>query len=205
MAEKKQAAKPGKKVVKKGKAIDKWKRKQWYTLVAPAEFDRKVLGETVAEKPKNLMSRTIVSDLGQLTGQRQKRYVKVVFQVEKVEGNNANCKTAGHEVSFSFLNRLLRRRTSKVEVVQTVETEDKARMRVKTVALSVRKLTRKQERSIRKFVSEFIERAAGKKGFQQFSQELIFGALASKLFKQVSKIAPLKRVEVIKSRLMEGN
>jgi small subunit ribosomal protein S3Ae len=204
MAEKKQAAKPGKKVVKKGKTVDKWKKKQWYSLVAPAEFDRTLLGETVAEKPKNLLGRTIISDLGQLTGQRQKRYVKVIFQVEKVEGNNANCKTAGHEIGFSFLNRLLRRRTSKVELVQTVETEDNAKVKVKTVALSVRKLTRKQERSIRKFMLDFIEKAAKKKPFQEFSQELIFGALASKLFKQVSKIAPLKRVEVTKSRLMEG-
>lgn len=204
MAEKKQAEKPGKKVVKKGKTIDKWKKKQWYVLVAPNEFDRKFLGETVAEKPKNLIGRTIVTDLGQLTGQRQKRHIKVIFQVENVEGNNANCKTYGHEIGFSFMNRLVRRRASKVELVQTVKTSDNASLKVKTVALSARKLSRKQESSIRKHTLEFIEHAAQKKTVQQFSQELIFGVVASKLFKQLTKIAPLKRVEITKSKLLEG-
>jgi len=193
-----------KKVGKKSRTVDKWKKKQWYTIIAPAEFDRKFLGETVAEKPKNIVGRIVKVDLGQLTGQRQKRHISVLFKVEKVEGNNASCIVLGHSISFGFLNRLVRRRSSKIETVQTVKTTDNKRVKIKSVALSVRKLSRKQETAIRKTMIEAIEKIAIKKNFALLSQEVIFGVVASKIFKQLTKIAPLKRVEITKSRLMEG-
>ncbi len=162
------------------------------------------MGETVAEKPKNLLGRIIKVDLGQLTGQRQKRHIRILFKVARVEGNNASCDVIGHGISHGFMNRLVRRRMSKIELVKTVKTSDAKRFKIKTVALSVRKLNRKQETAIRKNMGEYLQKAAQKKPFSQFSQEVIFGVVSSKLFKQLTKIAPLKRVEITKSRLMEG-
>jgi small subunit ribosomal protein S3Ae len=200
-AEQKQQAKAR---PKKGRTVDKWKKKQWYNIIAPAEFDKVALGETVGEKPKNLEGRVIRVDLGQLAGQRQKRYISVLFRIERVEGNNANCITLGHEAAPGFVNRLVRRRTSKIEVVQLLETSDKRKVKVKTIALSARKLSRQQEADIGRNMGEMVARAVEKKPLVEVSQELIFGAIAAKAFKHLSKIAPIKRVEVIKSRLIEG-
>ena len=204
MADKKVKEKPGKKIRKKGRTVDKWKKKQWYNIIAPNDFDRKLLGETIAEKPKNLLGRIIRVDLGQLTGQRQKRHIRILFKVVKVEGNNASCDVIGHGISHGFMNRLVRRRMSKIELVQTVKTSDQKKFKIKTAALSVRKLNRKQETAIRKKMEEYLKKSAQKKPFSQFSQEVIFGVVSSKLFKQLTKIAPLKRVEITKSRLLEG-
>ncbi len=189
---------------KKGRTVDKWKKKQWYNIVAPAEFDRTQLGETVAEKPNTLIDRQIVIDLGQLTGQRQKRHISILFKIDKVEGNTASCRVVGHRISKGFLNRLVRRRISKIELVQNVQTSDGKRVKIKSVALSVRKLSNKQQTDIRKKLGELIAAAGQKRTFVQFSQEVIFGAVASKVFKQITKIAPLKRVEIIKSQVLEG-
>jgi len=199
--EKKEATK---KVIKKSRTVDNWKKKQWFNIIAPNEFDRKVLGETVAEKPKNLVGRILKVDLGQLTGQRQKRHISVLFRVDRVEGNNAECITVGHDTSQGFLNRLVRRRMSKIEQVQEIETSDARKVKVKSFALSVRKLSKSQEADMRKALVELIAKSTEKKGFAQVSQEIIFGATASKIFKQLSKIAPLRRVEIVKSKLLEG-
>ena len=51
---------------------------------------------------------------------------------------------------------------------------------------------------------ELVAEATKGKNYAQISQEIIFGATASKIFKQLTKIAPLRRVEIIKSRLLEG-
>jgi small subunit ribosomal protein S3Ae len=204
MAEEKVSEKQVTKTRKKGRSVDKWKKKQWYNIIAPNEFDRKLLGETVAEKPKTLLGRIVKVDLGQLTGHRQKRHIRVLFKVVKVEGNNASCEVIGHGISHGFLNRLVRRRMSKIDLVQTVKTSDEKNFKIKAVALSVRKLNRKQETAIRKKMEEMLKKSAQKKPFSQFSQEVIFGVVSSKLFKQLTKVAPLKRVEIIKSRLIEG-
>jgi len=204
MAEKKAEKAVAKPRVKKSRTSDKWKKKQWYNIIAPAEFDKAMIGETVAEKPKNVEGRIIKVDLGQLTGQRQKRYIGVLFKIEKVEGNNAGCKTLGHEASPGFISRLVRRRMSKIEIVQTLRTADNKRIKVKTIALSVRKLSKKQETDIGKKMAEMMKETVLKKPYVQASQEMIFGAMASKIFKVLTKIAPLKRVEIIKSRVLEG-
>jgi len=156
-----------KRAEKEGRTVDKWKKKQWYNIVAPAEFDRTQLGETVAEKPNTLIDRQIVIDLGQLTGQRQKRHISILFKIDKVEGNTASCRVVGHRISKGFLNRLVRRRISKIELVQNVQTSDGKRVKIKSVALSVRKLSNKQQTDIRKKLGELIAAAGQKRTFVQ--------------------------------------
>ncbi|MBN2067387.1 MAG: hypothetical protein JW744_02875 [Candidatus Diapherotrites archaeon] len=189
---------------KKTRTVDKWKKKQWFQIIAPKDFDEKALGETIAEKEKNLIGRTIEVNLGDLTGQRQKRHIKITFKVNQIEGTRAKTAIVGHKISHGFLNRLVRRRASKIELTQFLALEGGKRLKVKTMVLSLKKLGRKQERALANELKDRIEKAYRKKAPEQAQQEFIFGAAASKLFKQLKKIAPLKRVEVIESKLIEG-
>ena len=51
-----QKEKKEKKVIQKRTTFDKWKRKKWYKIIAPAEFNKTELGETIAEKTKKIPS-----------------------------------------------------------------------------------------------------------------------------------------------------
>ena len=192
------------KQAKKTRTVDKWKKKQWFELIAPKEFDEKQLGETVAEKEKTLVNRVVKVNLGDLTGQRQRRHITVSFKVASLEGKRAKTFVVGHEMGHGFLNRLVRRRMSKLEVTQVVETEDGKKLKVKSIVLSVRKLARKQQTALRNTLRDSMQKSCKKKPLVQLQQELIFGVAASKVFKQLKKIAPLRRVEVTESRLVEG-
>ncbi|RLG34478.1 30S ribosomal protein S3ae, partial [Methanosarcinales archaeon] len=46
---------------------DKWKAKQWYTVLAPKMFGEVKAGETVADEPSKLIGRRIEMTLGDLT------------------------------------------------------------------------------------------------------------------------------------------
>ncbi len=188
----------------KARTVDKWKKKQWFQLIAPKEFDEKQLGETVAEKEKNLMNRTVRVNLGDLTGQRQRRHVSVTFKVNQVEGSRAKTFVLGHKVSHGFLNRMIRRRMSKIELTQVIDTSDGKKLKIKSVVLSLKKLGKRQETALVNELRARIEKGYKKKTATIVQQELIFGVAASKLFKQLKKIAPLKRVAIIESRLIEG-
>ncbi|MDD5147987.1 MAG: hypothetical protein PHH08_00810 [Candidatus ainarchaeum sp.] len=190
-----------KKVIQKRTTLDKWKRKKWFKIVAPAEFNKTELGETIVEKPKNLLGRTIRMNLGDLSGQKTKRHITVTFKVNNVEGQQAATEVVGHEINPSFMIRMTRRRTSKMEVVQTIETSDKKKIRIKTIALSVKKLAAKQETAIRNLIRQEMENHCTKKNYDQLMQELVFGSLAAKLFKTVKAIAPVRRLEIVKSQI----
>src|SRR3989338_6130015 len=107
----------------KKKTVDKWKKKIWYTLYAPAYFDNKPLGETIAEKPEQVSNRTIVVS-GRDLNPAKKTNASLRFKVKEVQGNKAYTETMGHEVAEGFVRRLVRRRGSKIECVQDVVTTD---------------------------------------------------------------------------------
>ncbi|MAG21939.1 MAG: 30S ribosomal protein S3ae [Candidatus Diapherotrites archaeon] len=186
------------------RTVDKWKRKKWFKIFAPNEFDRKEVGETPATKDKNVMGRTIKINLGDLTGERQKRHINLTFKVYKIEGQQAFTTIVKQEINPIYINRMVRRRMSKIEAVQVVNTADNKKIKVKTIALSQKKLDRKQETMIRKHITENIENSAQKKEFSSLIQLIVFGVLASKLFKDLRKVAPLRRVEIVKTVLVEG-
>lgn len=188
---------------RKARVVDKWKKKQWFELVAPPEFDEKVIGETIAEKEKNLLNRVVSVNLGDLSGQRQRRHISILFKVVQVEGKRAKTAAIGHSISGGFLNRMIRRRMSKLEVTQQIDIAEGKKLKVKSVVLSVKKLSGKQETVLRNQIAERIEKMYKKKTALQTMQELFFGVTASKLFKPLAKIAPLKKIEVIESRLIE--
>ena len=113
-----------KKTVGKKRGADKWKKKTWHTIFAPKEFDRKEVGTTVAEKPQNLVGRTVWISARELSGDPKKSHITMFFRINEVKGNKAYSEAAGHEIKESYLKKFIRRRNSKIETVQFVKTKD---------------------------------------------------------------------------------
>jgi len=196
----------GKKPTKAAKkSIDTWKKKKWFSILAPKEFSQKPVGETPAEKPANILGRVIKVNLFDLTAQRQKRHITVYFRADGVQGTTVSTILAGHDIHPSHLARVIRRRSSKMEVVQTLASSDNRNVRVKTVVVSARKIEGRKRTAVRNIVSETVLRSTKGKPFDQIIQELIFGVTASDVFKNAKAIAPVKRAEIVKSFLLEDS
>lgn len=183
---------------------DKWKKKKWFKIFSPAEFEKKEIGETVAEKPKQLMQRKIDVNLGDLTAQRKKRHIYISFAVNDVQGSSAFTRVTGHHLIPSYLGRLVRRHNSKMEVTRYLAMPNKDSLKVKAVAISARKLAKSQETAIRNRIRVFLESFVKDKPFSDSVQEFAMGTAAGKLFNDIKAIAPLKRVEITESALTTG-
>ena len=198
--EKKERAKKG----DSRRTTDKWKKKKWFTIFAPKLFDQKEIGETVAEKPETLENRVITVNARELTGNPKKQQVNLFFKVFNVQGLKAYTKLVGHEINPNFLKRIIRRRTSKMETSQIVNLRDNQKARVKTIVISFKKLPKIKETAVRKIMIEKIAYASKKKDFDDFVNEMIFGNIAGKIQNETKKIGIIKRVEVVKTKLIEG-
>ena len=44
---------------KRKKTVDKWKKKKWFKIIAPKQFNEVVLGETPAEKETQVINRVV--------------------------------------------------------------------------------------------------------------------------------------------------
>ncbi len=183
------------------KTVDKWKKKKWFNVVSSKIFDRKPLGETPGEKPKNVMGRTMRTTLDNITGQRAKREYVVSFKINDIQGQTASTVVSEFEVNKGTLGRTIRRRNSKVGLVERIPVLGGEAMTT-VVVITDRKATNAQKAILRKMTKEQLETLKGR-DFELVAQELLLGNFSNELFKNASKICPIKKVIVSKSTFTE--
>jgi small subunit ribosomal protein S3Ae len=175
--------------------------KRWYTLVAPEQFDREELGETVADEPEKVYGRTIEVTLGELTDDAGANNIKLTFKVNDVASDAAYTEFVKHELTRDYLRSLVRRGASKVGATITVLTTDDYRVRLQPVAFTTKKADRSQEQAIRRIMIDLVEEAAAERTYEQLVDSVVEGRLSSAIYGEAKQIYPLRRVEVQKLTL----
>lgn len=184
------------------KVRDKWRAKTWYMVQAPAYFGNVELGAVPADEPEKLLGRVLEVTLYDITGDFSHQYLKLYFQVTHVDGKIAHTIFKGHEYSRDYLRSLIRRRTTKIDGIFNVTTKDGYRFRVSICAFTLSRIKTSMERAIRKIMAKVIAEKSAALTMDQFVQEMVLGKIASDIYNEAKKIAPLRHVGVRKSKLL---
>lgn len=187
---------------KRRRLRDKWRGKDWYTIVSPPYFGRVELGSVPSEGPERLVGRMVDSTLYEITNDFSHQYMKMYFQVTGVEGRTAKTVFKGHEYSRDYLRSLVRRRTTRVDGLFNVATKDGYQLRLAVSAFSLSRIRTSQEQTIRAVMRRVVEERVKTLTFDQFVQELVLGKTASDIYNEAKKIVPLRHVGVRKSKLV---
>ena len=181
---------------------DKWRGKSWYTVLAPSYFGNVELGAVPATEPEGLVGRIIESTLYEVTNDFAHQYLKMRFQVIEIDGKTAHTMFKGHEYSHDYLRSLVRRRTTKVEGIFDVVTKDGYKLSVAICALTLSRIRTTQEHAMRTIMRGIIKAKASTLTLDQLAQEMVLGKIASDIYNEAKKIAPLRHVGVRKSKLL---
>lgn len=184
------------------KVRDKWRSKTWYMVTAPPYFGNTELGGVPAEEQEKLIGRTIDATLYDVTGDFSHQYLKMYFQINEVDGKTAHTIFKGHEYSRDYLRSLVRRRTTKVDGLFKVTTKDGFNMQVAVSAFTLSRVKTSQEKIIRAIMSKIIKEKAANLTVDQFAQEMVLGKIASDIYNEAKKIAPLRHVGIRRSKLL---
>ncbi len=181
---------------------DKWRGKSWYTVLAPSYFGNIELGAVPASEPEKLVGRVIDSTLYEVTNDFAHQYLKMRFQIIEVDGKTAHTMFKGHEYSHDYLRSLVRRRTTKVEGIFDVTTKDGYNLLVAVCAFTLSRIKTTQEHAMRAIMEKVIREKASTLRLDQLAQEMVLGKIASDIYNEAKKIAPLRHVGVRKSKLL---
>lgn len=179
------------------KTIDKWKKKKWYTIKAPKVMDGRDIGHTPAEKPETLMNRTILINSRDLGSAVKRQTVVLTLQVTDVQGLNAMTELTGFEVPAPLVKKLVRRRKSKVEVIQNVTLVDGKKGRLKTLVLYNFEMPRSVETKTRQIVTQETAGIVQNKHLDELLVELLFGNAPNVIGDALKNLGPVKKVEFI--------
>ena len=181
---------------------DKWRGKSWYMVVAPPFFGNIELGSVPAEEEEKLIGRVVEATLYDITGDFSHMYLKMYFQVNEIDGKTAKTLFKGHEYSRDYLRSLVRRRTTKVDGLYNLTTKDGYKLRIAVSALTLSRIKTSQEKIIRNLMQRIISGKASELMLDSFFQEMVLGKIASDVYNEAKKVAPLRHVGIRKSKLV---
>ncbi|MFM5882966.1 30S ribosomal protein S3ae [Methanobrevibacter gottschalkii] len=182
---------------------DTWKEKSWYTIKTPVNFEDKEIGETPAKDPELLIGRGVEVTMRELTGEFSKQYIKLRFEIDNVAGEVANTKFTGHKTTTDYVRSMIRRGTSRIDASTIATTKDGRKIKLQVLAVTVRRAKSSQQKYMRKVIEDLLNEAAAEKSFDELIKVVVNGKLASEIYHNAKKIYPLKRVEIIKSKVIK--
>jgi len=190
--------------VKKRKTAESWKKKEWYSIHAPKMFEEKEVGSTPAEEPNKLLNRVIAVPLRDITGDLSQQFAKLQLRIVDVKGKTANTELDGFELVRDYLRRNIRRRRSLIRTVLVLESKDGAKLNTTAYTFAGLKIDTSKKDDVRRAMNETLAALAKESPTDALIQKLIFGGAATTVFKNVKKIAPIRRVEVAKFTIMRA-
>ena len=186
-----------------GKVRDKWKLKQWVTVLASPSFGNAPIGKvpiTDVERPAGRVVETTLYDI--LKQDPQHYSFKLYFQIDKIDGETAYTILKGHEFSREYLRSLIRRGSSMSDFIKDYKTKDGYVVRVYTIALSQGRMNSSKKHEIRMIVDKIMEERAASLTYDQFVQETVLQKLASDVYNEAKKVTRLRHVGVRKAKLI---
>ena len=181
---------------------DKWRSKVWYMVMAPPYFGNIELGAIPSDDPEKLIGRVVDATLYDITNDFSHQYMKLRFQINELDGKNAKTIFKGHEYSRDYLRSLVRRRTTKVDGLFNVTTKDGYAIRAAVSAFTLSRIKTSQEKVLRQIMDKIMKNKAKALTMDQFAQEMVLGKIASDIYNEAKKIAPLRHVGVRGSKVV---
>ncbi|MBI2654331.1 hypothetical protein HYX02_06005 [Candidatus Woesearchaeota archaeon] len=176
--------------------VAKLKKKQWYPIIAPNQFNNVVIGETLVYEPGQMLGKTLSHSLMNLTNDSKRQNVNIHFKVTEVEGDKAKTSIIGYEIIPSSVKRFVRRNSEKMDVAFTCETADNILLRVKPLVITKADVKGSVAAKMRNNIAAFLSKTIKKMKYDEVIGDLISHKLQAAMRENFSKIYPLKVCEI---------
>ncbi len=181
--------------------IKKGKKKNWYKIIVSKPFNKEIT-KTLASEPEQVIGRKIAVSLMELTNDFSKYYMKFIFKIKRVEGENAIAEFDGSECLRDYISRMVVRRVRRIDVIQDLITKDGVKIRVKSLVVVSRRVKSTMEKTIRKRVEELMKAEVEKSTLEELVNKIISDEIKNKAIKEVSKIYPVRHFEIRKTEVL---
>ncbi len=184
------------------KVRDKWKTKEWYTVLAPDLFGNVPVGETFADDPAKLVGRIASVSYQDITGDYKMSHIGLHFQIGAVRANDCLTIYRGHELTADYIRRLTRRKHSKMDGIYNLITKDGYQVRLKPLAITEKRIKASQQTGIRGRMADAAFSFAKENTLAGLTKAVLTGELQKHLFHHCKDIYPVKRIEIRKTQVI---
>lgn len=180
----------------KTKTIVRLQKKSWHPIIAPALFNKQVLGQSLVGEASQLLNKAVLANAMGLTGDMKRQHVTIKFKVTSIREGQGLTSIESYEVNPAYIKRMVRRNKSKLDLSFLAMTKDNVKLRVKPVLLTKNMATGSACAGIRKKTQEFLVRQFKTMVFEDIIRDLLMNKLQNAVRGEVKKVYPVKTVEM---------
>ena len=191
MAKKKQA----------GRRVEGWKAKSWYKVYTPEVLGKTYIGDTIANDAEGVVGRIMQTTLGEIINDYARQNVKMKFRISNVAGDSAYTEFLGHELIRDYMRSMIKRRTSRIDCHVPVMTKDGKKLDLTVTCFTLTRANLSQVHAIRNLISTMVGKIGAESEMNAIINGIVNGEISREVFKAVKPLFPVRRVEVIKSKV----
>jgi len=177
-------------------ASKKIKKKKWFPVVAPKILGGKIIGESLLTDSSLMKNRLLTVNLMNLTGDPKKQNTNVQLHIKNVKDGQGHTEIVKIERLNSFIKRMVRRGRKKIDDSFLGTSGDNKRTRIKTLVITnnyvVHSVATKLRMELRKQIKDILKKST----FEKMVDEILKGAILKELKGKVSKITPVRVVDI---------
>ncbi|MDP6139380.1 MAG: hypothetical protein QF655_00315 [Candidatus Woesearchaeota archaeon] len=171
-------------------------RKEWCPILAPKIFQNTVLGETYVYEPEQMIGKSIIQNLMNLTNDVKRQNINVKFKVANVQNGKAFADVIGYYMAQSSIRRLIRRNIEKINMSFLCKTSDNKNLQIKPLLIARSATTGSVATKMRKNAQDFIVKYINSVSYDNLVNDMITHKLQAFLKKDLNKIHPLRICEI---------
>ncbi|MBT4577046.1 hypothetical protein HOM13_00110 [Candidatus Woesearchaeota archaeon] len=179
------------------------KKKKWFSILAPKEFNNRVIGETFANEPGEMVGRALNVNLMNLLNDYKRQGVNLKFKIRSVNDDNAVCQTVGYSLLKSHSRRAVRKGTDKMDDSFVTETKDGQKMRIKPMIITRHRVSISVVSDIRRKASVYLQEKIKELDSVDVFESVIQTKLQRELRGSLLKTCPIGACEIRSLELIE--
>ena len=181
----------------------KAKKKSWFKIIGPKVFGHKEVGESYLSKADSALGRTLQINLRELTGNVRDQNVHIGLQINKLNGNQLNTTVISYQLSPSYIKRLVRKNTSRLDDYFKLTTKGGKKVVLKSLVVTLSKTQRSTRTQLRKELGKIFQEEVSQNSFDGLVDDLVHYKVQSAIKKRLRRIFPLKEAAVRELKLIE--
>ena len=188
---------------RKTRVKDKWREKRWITILAPDSFNNVPVAYVPITDDESAVGRVIdVTLFDILKGDQSQHQYKIFFQIDKVQGDRATTIFKKYEYAKEFLRSMVRRGSSKINLIIDAKTKDGYVFRLKLLILTHRQLNTSRQNALRLIAQDVIQKTVPQMTIDQFVQATCYGKINSDIMAAAKKLIRVRHVGFEKVKLV---
>ncbi|MFQ5474365.1 MAG: hypothetical protein ACE5DM_00880 [Candidatus Nanoarchaeia archaeon] len=193
------------KIRKQVKTVDKWKKKKWFTLIAPKLFQERPLGGTPSSSNDILIGRTVKVNLMTLMNNIKRQNMAVEFEIVEVKGEQAHTQVKAIALVPSFIKRRVRRNRDRIDASFICVTKDNKHIRIKPLLITLSRTSRLIQGHLRQALIDYTVQTVAKMNYDEFVNEIVNYRFQKDVRNMLNKTYPVTASEIRSMELLTGD